>query len=116
MAGSSKKMGVSNEEVLYELLEENEYSGISASGYISDTEINVNILLGGEQSVSSDEAESVSDSSSMGPDVWVDLGDERPHFPFTGKPGRNVDLEDPSNSLEYIELFCTPDIAELIAR
>jgi hypothetical protein len=40
----------------------------------------------------------------------------RPRFPFTGKPGINVDLEDPSNPLEYFELFCTPDIAEVIAR
>jgi hypothetical protein len=28
----------------------------------------------------------------------------------------NVDLEAPSNPLEYFELFCTPDIAEVIAR
>jgi hypothetical protein len=26
--------------------------------------------------------------------------------------GINVDLEHPSNPLEYIELFCTPEIAE----
>jgi hypothetical protein len=44
------------------------------------------------------------------------LGAERPCFPFTGKPGINVDLEDPSDPLEYFELFCTPDIVELIAR
>jgi hypothetical protein len=31
MAGPSKKMRVSDEEVLYELLQENEYIGISES-------------------------------------------------------------------------------------
>jgi hypothetical protein len=65
----------------------------------------VNISSGGEQSVSSDEAENVSDNSSMQPDVWANLGAERPCFLFTGKPGTNVDLEDPSNPLEYSELF-----------
>jgi hypothetical protein len=38
------------------------------------------------------------------------------HIPFTGKPGINVDLEDSSNPLEYSELFCTPEIVEVIAR
>jgi hypothetical protein len=28
----------------------------------------------------------------------------------------NVDLEDPSNPLEYFELFCTPEIAEVMVR
>jgi hypothetical protein len=37
-------------------------------------------------------------------------------FPFTGKSGISVDLEDPSNHLEYSEVFCTPEIAEIIAR
>jgi hypothetical protein len=52
----------------------------------------------------------------MKPDIWANSGAERPYFPFTGKPGVNVDLEDPINSLEYFELFCMPDIAEVIAR
>jgi hypothetical protein len=69
MAGLSKKMCVSVEEVFYELLRENEYTGISQSGYSNDSEINVKILFGGEQSVSSDEAGNVSDNSSMQPDV-----------------------------------------------
>jgi hypothetical protein len=86
----------------------NEYSDISESEYSSDSEINVNISSGGVQNVS--------DISSMQPDVWANLGAERPCSPFTGKPGINVDLEDPSNPLEYFELFCTPDIAEVIAR
>jgi hypothetical protein len=48
-------------------------------------------------------------------DVRANSGAERPCFPFTGKPGINVDLEDPSNPWEYSELFCTPNIAEVIA-
>jgi hypothetical protein len=50
------------------------------------------------------------------PDVWTNSGAERPRFPFTGKPGINFDLDDPSNPFEYFELFCTPDIVEVIAR
>jgi hypothetical protein len=46
----------------------------------SDSEINVKILSGGEQSVSADEAVNVSDSSSMQPDVWANLGAEQPRF------------------------------------
>jgi hypothetical protein len=66
MADSSKMM-CESDEVFYGLLQENEYSGISESEYSSDSEINLNISLGGEQSVSSDEAENV--SCSMKPDV-----------------------------------------------
>jgi hypothetical protein len=62
--------------------------------------------LAGQQSVSSDEAEDVSKNGSTQPDVWANLGAELPHFPFTSKSGINVDLEDPSNLLEYFELFC----------
>jgi hypothetical protein len=42
------------EELLYELLQENEYSDISKSEYSSDSEINVKISLHGEQNVSSE--------------------------------------------------------------
>jgi hypothetical protein len=76
--------------------------------YSSDNEINVKISVGGE-------AENVSNNGSLQPDVQANSGTERPHFPFTGKPGINVDLEDPSNSLEYFELFCMPDTVEVIA-
>jgi hypothetical protein len=48
--------------------------------------------------------------------MWAKSGAEWPHFPFTGNPGINVDLEDSSNPLEYLDLFCTPEIAEVIAR
>jgi hypothetical protein len=50
MAGPSK-MRVSDEEELYKLLQENEYGGISEGDYSSDSEINENSSLGGEQSV-----------------------------------------------------------------
>jgi hypothetical protein len=49
MAGPNKKMCVSDEEVLYELLQENEYSDISERKYSSDSEINVKILSCDEQ-------------------------------------------------------------------
>jgi hypothetical protein len=71
------------------------------SEYSSVSEINMKILLGGEQSVSSDDAENVSDNSTMQLDAWANSGAERPHFPFTGKHGINVDLEDPRNPMEY---------------
>jgi hypothetical protein len=48
--------------------------------------------------------------------IWAESGAEQPCFPFTGKPGINVDLKDSSNPPEYSELFCTPEIAEVIAR
>jgi hypothetical protein len=63
----------------------------------------------GEQNVSSDEEKNVRDSSSMQHRIWAKPGAEQPCFPFTGKPGINVDLEDPSNPLEYSELFCMPE-------
>jgi hypothetical protein len=48
--------------------------------------------------------------------TWTRIGVERPRFPFDGKPGISVDLEDRNNPLEYFELFITPEIAELISR
>jgi hypothetical protein len=54
MAGSSQKMHA-NDEVLYELLQENEYRDTSESRCSSDSEINVKISSCGEHSVSSDE-------------------------------------------------------------
>jgi hypothetical protein len=48
--------------------------------------------------------------------IWAKSGAERPHFPYTGKPGINVDLEDFSNALEYFEWFCTPEIMEVIEK
>jgi hypothetical protein len=55
-------------------------------------------------SVTSDEEENVSDNSSMWYGKWEKSGAEQPCFPFTGKPGLNIDLEHPSNSLEYFKV------------
>jgi hypothetical protein len=44
MAGPSKRMRISNEEVFYELLQENEYSDISENDYSCDSEINLKIF------------------------------------------------------------------------
>jgi hypothetical protein len=38
-----------------------------------------------------DEGENVSDNCSMQHGIWAK---SQPHFPFTGKPGINVDAED----------------------
>jgi hypothetical protein len=103
MAGPSKKMRGSD-KVLYELLQEDECSNVSESEYSRGSEINVKILSCGERSVSSDEEENVSDSS-MQHDIWAKSVAEVPHFPFTGKPSINVDLEYPSNALEYLACF-----------
>jgi hypothetical protein len=89
----------------YELLQEDEHGDISESECNSDSKINMKISSGGEQSVSSDETENISGNSSMQSDVWANSGAERSCFQFTGKPVINVDLEDPSNPLEYFELI-----------
>jgi hypothetical protein len=76
----------------------------------------VKILSCGEQSVSFDEEENVSDNSSTQHGKWEKSGSEQPRFPFAGKPGNDVDLDDSSNLLEYFHLFCTLGVAEVIAR
>jgi hypothetical protein len=82
----------------------------------SDSEVNVKISSGGERSVSCNEAENISDNSSMQHDVWANSGSERPCFAFIDKPAIHVDLGDLSNQLEYFQFFCTVDIAEVIAK
>jgi hypothetical protein len=42
--------------------------------------------------------------------------DKGPFFPFSGKPGLNVDLEEPNNPLEYSELFIIPELPKLIRK
>jgi hypothetical protein len=96
MTGPGKKMHVSV-EMLFELLQENEYCDVSENKYTSDSEIEVKILSSGEQSVISDEKEIVSDNSSMQNGMWADTGAEQPHLLFT-------------------ELFYVPEIAEIIAE
>jgi hypothetical protein len=48
-----------------------------------------------EQNFSSDEKENVGDNRSMQHGIRAKSGVEWPCLPFTGKPGINVDLEDP---------------------
>jgi hypothetical protein len=76
MAGPSKKMRVSDEVVLHEML----HSDISEGVYSSESEINVKIYSCGEQSVRSNEEENVSDGSCMQHGIWAKPGAERPHF------------------------------------
>jgi hypothetical protein len=57
-----KMMRVGDEEVLYKLLQEIEYSDISKSKYSSDSEINMKISSCGERRVGCDEEENVNDS------------------------------------------------------
>jgi hypothetical protein len=92
----------------------NEHSGISETVYSSDSEINVKISSCGEQSVNSDDEENVSGNSNIQHDMWAKSGADWPRFPFIGKTGINVDLEDPNNPWNI--LSCTPEIAEIIAR
>jgi hypothetical protein len=73
------------------------------------------ILSCGDQSVSSNDEENVSNNSRMQHGIWANSGAEQPRLPFTGKPGLNIDLQDPSNLLEYSELFCRPETVEVIA-
>jgi hypothetical protein len=47
--------------------------------------------------------------------TWTKLGAEI-IFPVSIKPDLNTDLENTSNSLEYFELFITPETAILISR
>jgi hypothetical protein len=90
MGGPSEKMRVSDEVFVNCYKRMN--TMIFQSEYSSGSEISMKISSRAEQSVGSDEAKNVSDNSSMQPDVWANLGAERPHFPFTGKPGINIDL------------------------
>jgi hypothetical protein len=48
-------------------------------------------------------------------DMWAKSRAERPHLPFIGKPGINVELEGHSNALEYFELLYTSQVLEVVA-
>jgi hypothetical protein len=86
---------VSDEKLLYELLQENGCSDMSVSECSSDSEINVKISSCCEQSVSSDEEENVSDNSSIQHGIWTKSGSGRRCFPFTAKPGLMLIYETP---------------------
>jgi hypothetical protein len=60
--------------------------------YSSDSEISVKISSYGEENVSSDEKENISDTSSKLHGLWAESGAEQPCSSFTGKPCIIVDL------------------------
>jgi hypothetical protein len=60
MTGHGKEIYMSN-KVRYELLQKNENTDISESKYSTDSERNVTILSYGEESVSNEENENISD-------------------------------------------------------
>jgi hypothetical protein len=77
----------------------------------------VNISSYGEQCASSDKKENKNDNSVMPHGMWAKSGNEQLCSQlFTGKLGINVNLVEPSNTLEYFELFCAPEIVELIKK
>jgi hypothetical protein len=78
--------------------------------YSSESEMHVKIRSCGEQNVSCYEEDNVSCNSSTQHGEWAKSDTEGAHFPFTGKPGINVDLED--HPLEYFEWLCIPEIVE----
>jgi hypothetical protein len=89
---------------------------ILESEFSDDSDTDVDMSSGSEQRESSDNEYNANDNSDMQHNTWTRSDAERPHFPFSGKPGISVDLEVRNNPLEYFELFITPEIAELISR
>jgi hypothetical protein len=64
-------------------------------------------LSDSEESDSSDDDDNVNDDSEMRNGTWTKLGAERLRYPFSGKTGLNVVVEDPKNLLVYSELLIT---------
>ena len=85
--------------------EDSENSDESSESYVSD------ISYENEDESSDEEID-----TDIQHGTWTNIGTERPRFPFIGKPGFNVKIENSENSLEFLELFITPKIAELIIR
>jgi hypothetical protein len=85
--------------------EDSEYSDESSESYASDISCE-----------SEDESSDEVIDTDIKHGTWTNVGTERPRFPFIGKPGLNVKIENSENPLEFFELFITPEIAELISR
>jgi hypothetical protein len=81
-----------------------------------DGDMVVKFLSDSEQSDSCDDEDNANDDSDMQHETWTKVGAEQPRFPFSGKPGLNVHLEDPNKLLDYSELLIAPELAELIIR
>jgi hypothetical protein len=71
-----------------------EHSDISESEYSDDSDMNVDMLSGSEQRERFDAEDNANDNSDMQHSTWTRVGPERPRFPFSQKPGTNIDLED----------------------
>jgi hypothetical protein len=56
--------------------------------------MNVDMSSGSEQRENSDDEDNANDNNDMQHDTWRRVGAERWHFPFIGRLGINVDLED----------------------
>jgi hypothetical protein len=78
--------------------------------------MNVGMSSCNEQTANSYDDDNANNNSDMQHDTRTSVGIERLCFPFSGKHGINVDLEDRNNPLEYFELFITPESARLISR
>jgi hypothetical protein len=92
-AGPSKKQKHLSDDELSKLLYNHEPSDISESEFSDDSDMNVNMLSHSEQQATSD-GDSANDNRDMQHDTWTRIDIERPCFPFSGKPGINVDLQD----------------------
>jgi hypothetical protein len=97
MVGPSKKQKCLSDEELSELLYNCEVSDILESEFSDDSYTNVGMTSGSEQRENSDDEDNANNSSDMQHNTWTWVGAERPHLPFSGKPGINVDLEDQNN-------------------
>jgi hypothetical protein len=93
-----------------------EPSDILESGFSDDSDMDEDMSSVSEQRENSYDEDNANDSSDMKDDAWMRVGTERQCFPFSGKPGISVDLEDQNSTLEYVGLFIAPEIAELISR
>jgi hypothetical protein len=107
MVGPSKTQKLLCDEGLLELLYDCEPSDTSEGEFSHESDAHVDMLSGSERRENTDDEDNANDKSDMQYDTWTRVGAERPHFPFSGKPGINDDSEDCTNPLEYFGLFIT---------
>ena len=108
MSNFLKRRGLTKED-LEEIVnnsEDSEYSDENSESYASD-------IFCESEDESSDE---VIDTNIQHGTWTTNVGTERLHFPFIGKPGLNVKIENSENPLEFFDLFITPEIADLRSR
>jgi hypothetical protein len=115
MVGPGKSMWL-DDEIYDELWKEDEFS-VNSESEFSDgsdcvSDMVVKFLSGSKQSDSSDDKDNVNYDSDIQHGTWTKVGTEWPHFPFSGKPGLNIDIEDPNNLLDYFEFLITPELVK----